>query len=365
MNRFGFILHPIDPKRDVGRKFPWLGRLLTESQIHYLSAYFPPVYLSHVTGIRSEATGAEIEGWFVACPYTPVRMMQLPARTVYRKITQTARLAERLGAEVIGLGAYTSVIGDAGVTIGQALETPVTTGDSYTVAVAVEALSVAGARMGVDLSCATVAIVGATGAIGAASAEMLAAEAECVILVGRDPGRLEALAQRLKGARAEVSTTTSLDILPRADLVLATSSAPRPLIQPKHLRPGAVVCDIARPHDVSPRVTVQRDDVLVIDGGMVEVPGEVEYGFDFGFPAGTTYACMAETMALALERRFECYTLGKELDVGRIREIHAIAARHGFRLAGFRSFDRPLTQADFDRVRRRSEKARRVRRGAL
>jgi Predicted dehydrogenase len=139
MDTFAFIIHPIDPKRDVSRKFPLLGRALSVEQINFFSTFFPPVYISTITGIRSAATGKEIKGWFVACPYTPQRMLELPERTVYAKIVQTGKLAQKLGAQVLGLGAFTSVVGDAGVTIAKQLSIPVTTGDSYTVAVAVEA----------------------------------------------------------------------------------------------------------------------------------------------------------------------------------------------------------------------------------
>ena len=30
MDTFAFIIHPINPKRDVSRKWPWLGNLLTD-----------------------------------------------------------------------------------------------------------------------------------------------------------------------------------------------------------------------------------------------------------------------------------------------------------------------------------------------
>ena len=84
---------------------------------------------------------------------------------------------------------------------------------------------------------------------------------------------------------------------------------------------GSVVCDVARPRDVSAMVAAARDDILVIDGGMVDVPGPVNFHFNFGFPPGKAYACMAETIALALEGRFEDYTLGKHLTRERVEEI--------------------------------------------
>ena len=82
LDNFAFIIHPIDPKRDVQRKYPVLGKVLPVAAINFFSRFFPPVYISHITGVKSQATGKEIEGWFVACPFTPQRMMSLPAKTV-------------------------------------------------------------------------------------------------------------------------------------------------------------------------------------------------------------------------------------------------------------------------------------------
>jgi len=123
-------------------------------------------------------------------------------------------------------------------------------------------------------------------------------------------------------------------------------------------QPGSVVCDVARPRDVSAMVAATRDDILVIDGGMVDVPGPVDFHFNFGFPLGKAYACMAETIALALEGKFEDYTLGKHLTRQRAAEIAMIAEKHGFRLSGFRSFEREVTEQQIETVRRNAKKAR-------
>ncbi len=351
VNTFAFIIHPIDPKRDVSRKFPLLGRVLSVQQINFLSTFFPPVFISEITGIRSAATGREVKGWFVACPYTPQRMLELPAPSVYRKIVQTGRLAERLGAQILGLGAFTSVVGDAGVTIAKQLAIPVTTGDSYTVAVAVDSVRAAAAQLGIAPATATAAVVGATGAIGAAAAELIARAVRRLWLIGRRRPALEALRDRIqRRSTAEVLIGDDLTGLREADLILTVTSAVEAVIEPEHLKPGAVVCDVARPRDVSARVAAARDDVLVIDGGMVEVPGDVNFHFDFGFPPRMAYACMAETITLALEGRLESYTLGKDLTVDQVDEIARLAARHGFRLGGFRSFERPVTAEQLERV---------------
>jgi fatty aldehyde-generating acyl-ACP reductase len=361
MDTFAFIIHPINPKRDVSRKYPLLGKVLSEGQINFFSTFFPPVYISEIEGIKSEATGNEIKGWFIACPFTPKRMLELPQETVYRKIIQTGHLAEKLGAGILGLGAYTSVVGDAGITIAKALDVPVTTGDSYTIAIAVEAIREAACVMEIPLQSATAAVVGATGAIGKVCAELLADDVGELYLIGRRTEALENLRDTLQGsARARLHISTSMDVLQKAQLILTVTSALDDVIQPEHLQPGAVVCDVARPRDVSAMVAAARNDILVIDGGMVDVPGPVDFHFNFGFPPGKAYACMAETMALALEGRLEDYTLGKDITRAQVDEIAAIAKKHGFRLSGFRSFERAVTSEQIEIVRENARRAARL-----
>ena len=355
---FAFIIHPIDPKADVARKYPLLGRLLTEGQINFFSRFFPPVYISEITGVRSAVTGKAARGWFIACPFTPKTMLSLPVETVYRKIVACGHMAERLGARILGLGAYTSVVGDAGATIAQRLDIPVTNGDAYTVYMAVEAVREAARVMGLEMGASVAAVVGATGVIGRVCAQILSREVPELILIGRRPEALAEVHALCEGGRAQVRSGTDLSALYAADLILTVTSATAAVIEPEHLKPGAVVCDVARPRDVSRRVAEVRDDVLVIEGGMVEVPGSVDFGFDFGFPPGKAYACMAETMALALEGRYEDYSVGKHITLAQVEEIGAIAARHGFRLSGFRSFERAVTEAQIAAVRERAQRAR-------
>ena len=364
MDSFAFIIHPIDPKRDVSRKFPFLGRVLSERQIDFFSTFFPPVYISEIEGITSQLTGKSIKGWFIACPYTPRRMMELPERTVYRKIIQTGNMAEKLGANILGLGAFTSVVGDAGVTIANGLNIPVTTGDSFTIAMAVQAIRDAARVMDIKMEDATVAVVGATGAIGRVCAELLAGEAARTLLVARDEKKLEVLRDRLQlKSRSELVISTKMDILKEAQLILTVTSSIHDVIRPEYLQAGSVVCDVARPRDVSAMVAAVRDDILVIDGGMVDVPGSVNFHFNFGFPEGKVYACMAETIALALEGRFEDYTVGRDITLERVQEITAIADKHGFRMSGFRSFEREVTDEQIETVRKNARMGVRARRG--
>ena len=196
-----------------------------------------------------------------------------------------------------------------------------------------------------SLEKANVVILGATGAIGAVCAQLLAREAKYLTLAARNEARLEKIAgQILKSTGLAVRITTNTKATLRAaDIVVAVTSAVDSLIEPEDLKTGAIVCDVARPRSVSRQVAELRNDVLVIEGGVVEVPGDVDYGLNFGFPPQTAYACMAETMILALEQRYENFTLGRDLTVKQVEIIEQLAKKHGFKLAGLRSFERALT----------------------
>ena len=260
------------------------------------------------------------------------------------------------------MGAFTSVVGDGGVTLAKRLPgIAITTGNSYTVATAIEGAVKAGEMMNHPLAAARVAVVGATGSIGATCAEILARDAAEVALVGRDRARLEALSARIKAqGRADAPIFTDVAAgLKNADIIITVTSAVDAVILPEHIKSGAVVCDVARPRDVSVRVAKERNDVLVIEGGMVAVPGAMRLPkpdkpddeFSFGFPRGTAYACMSETMMLALENRYENFTLGKEVSVAQVDEINQIADRQGFHIAGFRSFEKAVDEALIEKIR--------------
>jgi len=280
--------------------------------------------------------------------------MSVPVPVAYRKIVQTGRLAQRLGAKILGMGAFTSVVGDAGITISEHLDIPVTTGNSYTVATAIQAVRAAAERMELDLKQAIVAVVGATGAVGSISAQILARTCGRVVLIAKDMARLQKVKSQIEAERgAATYITTDYQAIQEAAIVIAATSDIEAVIRPRHLRPGAVVLDVARPRDVSRRVAKERDDVLVIEGGMIAIPGpDLDFGFDFGFPPRMAYACMAEAMILALECRYTSFTLGRDITAEQVQEMEALGTKHGFKLGGFRSFERAVTEDEIERVKK-------------
>ncbi len=344
MTKFAFIIHPLTPRNAV-RKYPIL-RFAPDFIIEALLKRKKPILVSEITGIES-ITGAKTEGWFIGCPLTPKQMMTLPLDFVYQRIGECCDMAHELGAQIIGLGAFTSVVGDGGITVAKGRPIAVTTGNSYTTATAIEGTLKACDLLGIDPAQSTLAVVGATGSIGKTCATILGQRFGRTILIGRDPDRTAAAAAEVRNGEA----ATNLDRIGEADVIITVTSSEAAVILPEHLKPGCIVCDVARPRDVSVRVVKERPDVLVIEGGIVKVPGNVEFGFSFGFPPRTAYACMSETMMLALDDRPESFTLGKDVSVEQVEETWRLAKKHGFELAGFRSFEKAVDDAAIERAR--------------
>ncbi len=350
MTRFCFITHPLS-RADVERYEPGSAGK-GDAIVAKILAWMPTYTAAHLTGIRTP-DGRTTEGWFVMLPLLPAQLLALPRDEAYARITEAIAIGADLGAQIAGLGAFTAVIGDGGVTVAERASIPVTTGNSLTIATAVRSLLRGAAEMEIDPASATAVVVGATGSIGAACVELLAPHVRTIVCVARNETRLRKfVAATAPRVACELRVATDLHAaLREADLVLTATSSVEDVILPDDLRSGAVVCEVSLPHDVSRRVAAERPDVLVIEGGNLRVPGALgmervrEPGrpFDLGLPPGDALACMSETMVLALENRCESYTLGRGIDLAKVREIDALAESAGFRLADMRAFDTAIT----------------------
>jgi predicted amino acid dehydrogenase len=350
VNKFCFVIHPLS-LQDIERYEPG-AKGKGEPILRKIMEWMPPYAAVHVTGVRTP-DGRETEGWFVAATFLPEQVVDLPREDVYRKVVGAIEIGAQLGAQIAGLGAFTGVVGDAGITINERSPIPVTTGNSLTISAGVQSLFRGAREMGVDTSCATAAVIGATGSIGAACARLIAPKVARVILVARNETRLRKFYDEVAPTLAcESEYTTDVGAaVRRAQLVLTATSSTRDVIEADDLLTGAVVCELSLPHDVSRRVGRERPDVLVVEGGNMRVPGNPRFervrepgtDFDLGLPARTALACMSETMVLALEGRFEPYTLGRGIQLERVIEITEMADRCGFELADMRAFDVAVT----------------------
>jgi predicted amino acid dehydrogenase len=361
---FAFVIHPLAPRYIASHPALRWTRYLPSRLVERVAARIPPIYISRIKGIRSKATGLEIEGILLSLGATPRELMHRRPSFTYRRLIHAARMAERMGAKIMGLGAFTSVVGDAGITVAQKSDIGITSGNSLTVAATLEAAKRAVLLMGGRIDKGRAVVIGATGSIGSVCARLLAQAVGDVVLVAPRAEKLLALKQLIEretpGARI-VAATHADAYLGDADLIVTTTSAlTGKVIAVDKLKPGAVVCDVARPADVKEADARRRPDVLVIESGEILLPGTPNFGFDIGLPPGTSYACLAETALLTMEGKFEDYTLGRNIEIERVKEMYHLMKKHGLELAGLRSFDRYITDIDIAEKRQLADERRRA-----
>lgn len=349
MADFAIIIHPVN--LDLLYCFDSGTKEKRVEVIKKLLEWTPPFYTCPIQGTKS-ITGKEVDGHFVMCPLLPEQILNHDPTFVVDKVLEAARIAEGLGIKLLGLAAYVSLVGKRGSLIAKHVNIPVTTGTAYTIAMALEAAMQVAQQVGIQLRSCNAAVVGATGTIGSACSAILGAKVQRLTLVARNKQRLGDLVLSLKRGAAVLETTDRTDeVTEQADLIICCTNTPATLIDARRLKPGAVVCDVSQPHNIDPEVVRQRRDVLVIDGGVVRPPGDVNFNFNFGLAPGLAFACIAETMILALEEKYESYSLGGNISLAKIREIAALGKKHGFQLAEMRSFGGEVSEEKIEQVR--------------
>jgi predicted amino acid dehydrogenase len=284
-----------------------------------------------------------------------------PPEFTYRRLLAAAAMAKKLGAQIMGLGAFTKVVGDAGVTVARRAPLPITTGNSYSASGALWAAHDAMLRMGLlpkprgkGRVKFKAMVVGATGAIGAACARLLVRAAEEVTLVSPETAKLlalkESILQQTPDAKVVLSARADTHIAAMDMIVTATSGAGKKVLDIMQVKPGCVITDVARPLDLPPEEVAKRPDVLVIESGEIRLPGEVRMK-NIGLPKGVAYACLAETIVLALEGRFENYTVGRQIEWEKVHQIYEMGLKHGMQLAAISGVNGVFSDDDIARVR--------------
>ena len=369
IRRFAFVIHPLSQEFiKKGFPIPKNTPKFVMDKVETLAAHMPPMVYCKMENIISP-TGAEAEGWLITVGGTPKEMMARSPEFTYRRLLHASRIAEKLGAQIMGLGAFTKVVGDAGVTVARRSRLPITTGNSYSASGALWAAADAMRRMGlVDVGKseqrvpAKTMVIGATGSIGSVSARLLAMAFDEVVIAGRDMKKLEELKASilLDTPDAKVVCATDYDaLLGDMDMIVtSTSGAGNKILDITRVKPGCVITDVARPLDLPPEEVAKRPDVLVIESGEIELPTKVRGMKSIGLPPNVIYACLAETIVLALEGRFEVFTVGRDTEWEKVKEIYKLGLRHGMKLSAISGVKGVYSDEDIARVVTLARKAR-------
>ena len=382
-NRFAFLVHLMDIADAV--QFDPSLKAFRRDELTRIKSRFNDLLAPSVASaftVHSPA-GASAHGEFIIVPYTAQELATMPHADAVAELRKALALAHEHGAQLAGLGGFTSIASQGGADLAGNGFIPVTTGNTYTAAVACQAIEKACTEAGRPLGETTIAVVGATGAIGRLIALWLARRCGRLQLIGRPQpsprglARLRAVAAEVlaqtwketgqgKGARcgplagwlrqqlngqsapsdaagfeallpaagdpqAPLAAATSLEsALHGAQVVVTATAATEAFIEPGMLGHGSIVYEVSRPFNVSRKVETTRPDVRVIKGGVVRLPGQPGITFDLGLEQGEVYACIAETILLALAGQFSDASIGVELDAAGMAAIEELAALHGF-----------------------------------
>jgi predicted amino acid dehydrogenase len=343
--RFAFIIHPLSTKHLFYHPLlkhlkHWSKPLEKTSEEAF--SLVPGFLWGNISGVQSEANGKKVEGLIYTTTETPKMMMKKKPEQMYQKLVRLCQLAEKKKARIIGLGAYTKIVGDAGVTIAQRSPIPVTTGNSLSAAATLWAAKWAIDQMGqVEMQDgkynASAMVIGATGSIGAVSAKILSKKWKNLILVAPRAHKLLELKDDILKISPDchVTVATNPDIHAfECDLIITTTSGQGEKVMDISLvKPGSVICDVSRPFDISEAEALSRPDVLVVASGEVNLPGDVKIQGNIGLEGNVVYACLAETALLAMEGKYENFTLSRNINYEKVIEIDRLAKKHGVRLS--------------------------------
>jgi predicted amino acid dehydrogenase len=367
-------------------RFAFVVHLLATSDLRRFDATLEPFSDEQLTGLRSriaefvkpfpldelaiESTDSSVaDGELIVLPHLPSELLALSGNAAVALVQSAVDLASERGARVVGLGGFSSIVADGGLALTHRPGLTITSGNSLTTWTAIRSVEAASAKYGFALADCTVAVVGATGAIGHALSLLCAERAAELILIGNplateaSLGKLRevaedcrrhvatrvaagreftpgSLAARIAHGRtsappphgdAGMTITTDIDQhLPRAHVVLAATNAVQPFITSRHLRSGALVCDVSRPFNVVPDLVQQRDDLRLLSGGLVLPPPSSVLGHvEAPERANALVACAAETIVLALSGYQSAHLCGR-LDIATIEDIGRLAEELGF-----------------------------------
>jgi len=368
-NRFAFIIHPLSSKDLL--KIPGINKLkkskMLADNLEKISSNIPGFLYGQIKGIESEHDGTLAIGDIYSVPETPKMMMSKSKKKMYNKLINITRKADLRGNQIIGLGAYTKVFGDAGVTVNRNSPIPVTTGNSLSAAATLWAANYAIDKMNFikredGKYRGTVMVVGATGSIGKVNSKILCQSWDRVIIVAPKIYKLIELADEMKEINPNcdvVYATNPSEYLGDSDLIITTTSAQgRKILDIELVKPGCVICDVSRPFDISEKDAKLRPDVLVIASGEVELPGKVEFNIDIGLAGKTVYACLAETALLAMEGLYESFSMSRDISYHKVYKIDELARKHGIKLAAIMGHNMEITDEEMELCREHALKKR-------
>jgi len=354
--KLAILIHPVN--RELLYLYEPGMRAKSISIVKKVLEWMSPFKASDIEGIKSQHNGKEVKGELIMCPLLTEQMVSLNPRKIFFKVKRAAKFAESRGINLLGLVAYTALIGERGSRLKEYLSVPITTGHHLTIATLPEAVLRALREAHYDLEEMVFLIFGLN-PLSFFLISKLGNSAKKIYIYSRNKEKLEEmkglLPLRVKKKVESIGSRFKY-ILKWVNFIAITTNRIPSGFNLEYLRKGTIILDASYPR----RIVSLRKDVLVIDGVAMRPPGKPRFNFNFGLPEGLCFPCMAEPLTLFLEDRFENYSLGKDFSLEKAEEIFRLSLRHGFQIEALTDREYLIPQErilEFKESIRRKEKS--------
>ena len=313
------------------------GQLSLE-KIKDIYSYIPARSLFKMK-VRSK-TGTEINGIYIESFIEPDKLDIPFLRMNIGKVRNAISYAKKLGAKIVTLGGFTSIVLEGNIDSFSEGKTKFTTGNTLTAAYIVKGIEKAAIQQHLNLQESSVLIIGATGDIGMACVNYFKTRTKKILLCARNNQRLEKLAKESASENLIVNYSVSIqDLIAEADVIICVASSSG--INLTNLKKDVIICDAGYPKNLETKVE-HSEGVHLFHGGM----GQISYGYDFEPNYSNNFyryaapfighGCVLEAIVLAFENKFESFSAGKGMiTIDKMEEIYSLSLKHGIILSPF------------------------------
>jgi fatty aldehyde-generating acyl-ACP reductase len=358
---YGFITYPgymLIHSRDLLSRYP-------KNPEHYFEYAYPVIY--EFEGLKKNEGEIPLPGWlafFFVKPETMPNKVDL----VRKKTLEAVKAIEKLNGKIIGLGGLSASLTKGGNLLEEKTSSKITTGHAYTISNIFNTLEDAAQQSALPLNRSIVAVVGAAGSVGRGAAIICARfGVQKLILFDRRP--LDTTLEKIREvSEVPIEFGDIKEDIGKAHVVLVATSDPNVLFDAQDFQPGTLILDDSQPKNIGKEFMIQRDDIIVLEGGAVEPPAMDGYkirpafgpklkSFHWGLVnlamTGKTDvpSCLAEVMAWsALNENREEYSLGSA-DPELADYLNQKSVAMGFKPATLQCFGKSIPPERFAKVR--------------
>ncbi|MCK9614473.1 MAG: hypothetical protein M0R48_03095 [Candidatus Omnitrophica bacterium] len=376
---FGYIVH-YGYLEDLYREYDFLQKIPNSLANEWRQYSYPIVNEILIKGVNTRVPGvkSDINGWVIFVTNHTRELLE-SGKLRKHKILQAARLAEKLGAKIIGMGGLIASFAQGGYWLSEQMpNVGFTTGHVYTIGNIIEMARNCSKKINLNIKKATIAIVGAAGSIGSGCAKLIAEDKpKHFILLDLSTFSATQKLEELKNNLQNISPKTKIVLsnnffdVRQADLVIVATNSPTSIIKPEYLKKGAIIIDDSFPKNVSKEILKIRNDIILLEGGMMRLPISIDITSARNMPdlmdlpltraasCKETYGCLAEVLVLALYGYKKNYALGYA-DPVLAKDIVNRAKKIGFSSAPLQCFDEAIDDKKFILIKRILKKERQI-----